>query len=143
MLFFIGFFIILFIICCDFITNKHTNNDYDYDYDYNSAIPSWLDSIPQNTEYKSEYDKLLHDDRWYDKREKILDRDNHKCQWCGNTRNLQVHHKYYNIYPNGNKANPWDYPDDALMVLCDDCHVKYHNKYSVKTYYRKSYKHYE
>lgn len=132
MLFFIGFFIILFIICYGIITNKDTNNDYDY----NSTISS-------NVEYKSEYDKLLHDNRWYAKRNKILDRDYHKCQWCGKTKNLQVHHKYYNIYPNGNKADPWDYPDGALMVLCDDCHKKYHKKYNVKTYYRKTYKHYE
>lgn len=97
----------------------------------------------QQISYKSYYDYLLHTNEWYNKRNKILNRDNYRCRWCGNTRNLQVHHKYYNIYPNGNKANPWDYPDDALIVLCDDCHVKYHNKYSVKTYYRKFYKHYE
>lgn len=87
--------------------------------------------------YVNEYDALLHDERWYNKRRIILERDNHKCQWCGKTTNLQVHHKYYNKYPNNTHVEPWNYPDDALITLCDDCHKKCHDKYGVKTYYRK------
>lgn len=129
----IGTLIIIFIGFIIACINTFSINDNENDYKYHQY---------NEYKYKSKYDKLLHDDRWYAKRRKILDRDNHKCQWCGKTTNLQVHHKYYNVYPNGPKVNPWDYPDDALMVLCDDCHVKYHNKYKVKTYYRKKYKHF-
>lgn len=119
-----------FIIAC---INTFSINDNETEYKYQS----------NEYKYKSKYDKFLHDDRWYAKRRKILDRDNHKCQWCGKTTNLQVHHKYYNVYPNGKHPKPWDYPDNALITLCHDCHVKYHTKYTVKTYYRKKNKHFK
>ena len=90
----------------------------------------------------SPYEEKLEDQRWKDKRERILTRDGHKCKWCGRTTNLQVHHKYYNKYPNGKMVDPWDYPDDALMTLCDDCHKKCHQKYQIKIYYRKKGLHY-
>ena len=93
--------------------------------------------------WKDSYDKDLNDDRWKEKREKILKRDGYKCRWCGSIDRLQVHHKYYNKYPDGSRVRAWDYPDDALMVLCDDCHKKYHSKYKVKSYYRKTGVHYE
>lgn len=32
---------------------------------------------------------------------------------------LQVHHLWYNT-----EWMPWDYPDDALITLCDLCHKK-------------------
>ena len=89
------------------------------------------------------YERKLSDPRWKMKREKILDRDGHKCQWCGRTDHLQVHHKYYMKYPDGRFAEPWDYPDDKLITLCEDCHRKWHQKYPVKTYYRKWDVHYE
>lgn len=34
---------------------------------------------------------------------------------------LHVHHKYYVL---GRK--PWEYPDEALITLCSDCHEKLH-----------------
>ena len=121
-------FEIIFIILLIYLFTKYRNKNK---YKHNTTSTY--------NKYKSEYDKLLHDDRWYTKRDEILKRDNHKCQWCGKTTNLQVHHKYYNIYPNGKHPEPWDYPDDALMTLCRDCHIKYHEKYTVKQYYRKKY----
>ena len=89
------------------------------------------------------YDNLLHTDDWKSKRDKILKRDNYTCRYCGKTDCvLQVHHKYYNVYPNGTKPKPWDYPDDALITLCDDCHKRVHQNTNIKTYYRKKYLHY-
>lgn len=38
---------------------------------------------------------------------------------------LNIHHKYY---IQGNK--PWDYKDDALVTLCEDCHRRWHEDYS-------------
>lgn len=83
------------------------------------------------------YEEKLSDVRWKAKREKILARDGHKCQWCGKTDHLQVHHKYYMKYPDNRFAEPWDYPDDALMTLCENCHKGWHKKHKVKTYRRK------
>jgi len=36
-------------------------------------------------------------------------------------KNLHVHHKYYQI---GNQ--PWEYPNDALVTLCWNCHEELH-----------------
>lgn len=89
------------------------------------------------------YTEKLSDLRWKRKREKILERDNYTCQYCGSHNNLQVHHKYYMKYPNGNYVDPWDYPDDKLITLCESCHNKWHRRYKVKTYYRKWGEHYD
>jgi hypothetical protein len=126
--------------------NSYYDNPLKYKEEYDSNSPKYINydnNVVNTSKYTSKYDKFLHDDRWYAKRRKILDRDNHKCQWCGKTTNLQVHHKYYNVYPNGKHPEPWDYPDDALMTLCRDCHTKYHEKYTVKQYYRKKHKHFK
>ena len=42
--------------------------------------------------------------------------------WIFN-KTLHVHHKYYNL-----KKLPWEYPNEALTTLCDDCHKEVHAK---------------
>ena len=58
-----------------------------------------------------------------------MSRDGFKCCDCNNTDKMQnIHHKYYT---DGKK--PWEYPDDCLITLCEDCHKKRHeidNKFS-------------
>lgn len=100
--------------------------------------------LPSNKRHKYQsYDDLLKTDEWKNKRDKILKRDNYTCKHCGKTNGiLQVHHKYYNVYPNGTRPKPWDYPDDVLITLCDDCHKRVHQNKKIKTYYRKKYLHY-
>ena len=50
----------------------------------------------------------------------ILQRDNFTCQICeSNTKTLHVHHKYY-IWD----QDPWDYSEETLITLCEDCHQK-------------------
>jgi hypothetical protein len=83
------------------------------------------------------YEELLDTNEWYEKRQHVLKLHDFHCDWCGTTRNLQVHHKYYLKYPNNKFVYPWVYKDDAFMVLCKRCHEKCHRKYQVKTYYRK------
>jgi hypothetical protein len=91
---------------------------------------------------KYEYESLLRTDEWKRKRKEILERDGNRCKWCGSSNNLQIHHRYYEKYPNGKKVKPWDYPNEALITLCDECHKKAHEKYKIKSYYRKYKKHY-
>lgn len=100
------------------------------------AIFIWFLMICSNGNKNLSYEDLLKTKEWSNKRLKILNRDNHKCVYCGKTYNLQVHHKYYSKYPNGLRVYPWNYPDDALITLCDECHKKVHNKKKIKTYYR-------
>jgi 5-methylcytosine-specific restriction endonuclease McrA len=72
---------------------------------------------------KQSYSDKLKDPRWQRKRLEIFDRDNFTCKRCGNKDNtLHAHHLYYfEQYP-----NPWDYPDYALLTLCEDCHTTEH-----------------
>lgn len=72
----------------------------------------------------SNYDELLRDPRWKKRRKQIINRDNKTCTQCGSTKNLRVHHIYY-----VEGAMPWEYPDEALVTLCETCHNDYHKKY--------------
>lgn len=66
------------------------------------------------------YSEKLKDPRWQKKRLQILERDNWTCTACGDMRStLAVHHFYYE-----RGKDPWDYPDDALATLCEDCHER-------------------
>lgn len=72
---------------------------------------------------KKTYSELLSDPRWQKKRLEVMERDNFTCQHCGCTdRKLNIHHKYYM-----DKHNPWDYPLNAFITLCDKCHHNEHN----------------
>ena len=42
---------------------------------------------------------------------------------------LQIHHKYY-IH----ELEPWKYPNDALVTLCEDCHKKRHETTTIPLY---------
>lgn len=90
----------------------------------------------KNKRQSQTYEDLLLTPEWKSKRGYILKRDNYKCQWCGKQEQLQVHHKYYSKYPNNVKVQPWNYPNDALITLCNECHQKAHKK-KIKVYYRK------
>jgi 5-methylcytosine-specific restriction endonuclease McrA len=65
------------------------------------------------------YQLLLTDQRWYDKRKLILERDGFECTKCGFNRELQIHHI---IYMKGLK--PWEYEDKYLLTLCASCHSR-------------------
>ena len=69
-----------------------------------------------------QYRKELNHPLWKKRRLEIIKRDGDKCTKCGDTEKiLNVHHKYYLF---GKK--PWEYPDDALITLCIDCHQLLH-----------------
>lgn len=71
---------------------------------------------------ESGYQRSLRDSRWQKRRLEILSSANWKCQDAGcpyPTRTLEVHHLYY-----VRGRDPWDYPDDAFLALCSDCHEK-------------------
>lgn len=56
-----------------------------------------------------------------DKQKKTRIRYDHgRCQNCGSTNNLQVHHLRYNNYYKEDVKND-------LKVLCKDCHQKIHD----------------
>ena len=63
------------------------------------------------------YAEKLQDPRWKKKRLSILDRDGSRCVVCGSRVSLQIHHCYY-----VSQRMPWEYPNDSLVTVCDDCH---------------------
>lgn len=66
----------------------------------------------------SNYSEKLKDPRWQKKRLEILERDEWTCQKCFDSEStLVVHHRRYLV-----NTEPWDYPDDLLVTLCEDCH---------------------
>lgn len=63
------------------------------------------------------YSEKLKDPRWQKLRLAVLQRDEWRCQYCGDTKTtLHVHHRYYL------GKNPWDTPEECLQTLCEDCH---------------------
>lgn len=58
---------------------------------------------------------------WDKIREKILDRDNYKCQICEAKKNLHIHHKIpFNDFDDEEEANK----SSNLVTLCCSCHMK-------------------
>ena len=71
------------------------------------------------------YSEKLKDPRWQKKRLEILERDNWACQRCFDTNStLHIHHLYYDF-----KFDPWEYEDETLITLCEECHQKEKENY--------------
>lgn len=69
-----------------------------------------------------DYKEQLKHPKWQKKRLEIMQRDNFQCQCCFSKEDtLTVHHKKY---IDGKSA--WEYPDNLLITLCEDCHQSVH-----------------
>ncbi len=98
-----------------------------------------IDNIRESLPYKTKYSelrlnypagfipnsklhpKLLETVEWNELRLRFLVKCGCHCSECGDICNLQVHHRYY-----VKGKLPWDYPDDALVPLCEKCHSEFH-----------------
>lgn len=70
------------------------------------------------------YSEKLKDPRWQKRRLKVLEYAHWRCQGCGSkTETLHCHHSYYT-----KGKEPWQYPDGAIIALCENCHEKLHPK---------------
>lgn len=67
------------------------------------------------------YDAQLKDKKWLAFRDFILYVRGNKCEKCGSTNCLQIHHLHYN---KGFMA--WEYNCNEVVVLCKGCHMKEH-----------------
>lgn len=64
------------------------------------------------------YREKLLDPKWQQRKSAIQIRDKFTCQKCGNkNETLSVHHRHYI-----KGRQPWDYPDNLLVLLCATCH---------------------
>jgi hypothetical protein len=67
---------------------------------------------------ENKYSEKLRDPRWQRKKSEIQIRDQFACQKCGDKRStLNVHHRHYLA-----GREPWDYPGELLILLCEKCH---------------------
>lgn len=68
------------------------------------------------------YADLLRHPKWQKRRLEIMQRDSWCCSVCkADDLPLNVHHQRY---ISGRK--PWEYSNDDLVTLCDDCHGEIH-----------------
>lgn len=65
------------------------------------------------------YREKLKDSRWLRVRESLLLERGERCQSCGETKGLTIHHGYYRFM-----TEPWEYDDSSLWVLCWPCHER-------------------
>jgi CRISPR/Cas system-associated protein Cas10 (large subunit of type III CRISPR-Cas system) len=80
---------------------------------------------------KKSYVEKLKDPRWQKKRLGIMQRDDFKCQLCGDSSStLHIHHKSYE-----KGKEPWDYDNNNLITYCEVCHklVEYIKKLDTDT----------
>ena len=79
------------------------------------------DNVVNKKEY-TPYEKQLKDKRWEAFRKFVFVVRGKKCEMCGGTHILQVHHPKYK---GGRLA--WEYTCNEVQVLCKECHEKVHN----------------
>lgn len=72
----------------------------------------WIEreALPQYTSFGN----------WLEMREKVLERDEHKCHKCGSTEKLVVHH----LLP---FRVVMDHKIENLITLCKTCHMRLHS----------------
>jgi len=68
------------------------------------------------------YYEYLQTDEWKNTRKRALRRAGFKCELCNSDGELHVHHKTY--------ERRGDEDNDDLIVLCKNCHAKFHDKLS-------------
>lgn len=71
--------------------------------------------------HKSNYNEYMQSSQWRQIRATMLSKYG-KCQLCGSTSNLEVHHNSYEHI--GDEMNHLE----DLVVLCRDCHSSFHSK---------------
>ncbi|KIA89595.1 hypothetical protein [Kaistella jeonii] len=109
------------------------------------------------------YQDLLNCDEWKNKREEILDRDNHLCTICKTSKTLdgtfltgysknilyarrmngelslpdfRIHLEVHHEFYIRNLF-PWEY-DDALITVCNECHAAIHQERKIPVYFDQS-----
>ena len=76
---------------------------------------------------KKTYYEKLKDPRWQKKRLEVMHYAHFCCEVCGdNESTLNVHHKEY-----FRNVEPWDYENNQLSVLCENCHEHHHDSFDI------------
>lgn len=70
-------------------------------------------------------------DEWQKMREYILIRDKYRCQKCGKSGALEVHHVIH-LTPDNINNTAITLNDRNLITLCRDCHFKEHEQEKIE-----------
>lgn len=84
---------------------------------YTEFLHGKIEALKKKTQSYTEY---LKSDHWKKTRKKALKRAKNRCQLCNKKSKLQVHHRTY--------KNKGKEKNEDLIVLCNDCHAKFHDK---------------
>lgn len=86
----------------------------------------------QSKQHQSIYQQGLEDPRWKQLRLKVIERDGNQCRICAQRTELQVHHRqYHKDKATGVWSYPWEYHPYFLITVCDSCHSKGHQLFSI------------
>lgn len=88
---------------------------------FSSFSPTESNENKEKNEFRARKKLYLQSDKWRTKRLERLAIDGCRCQSCGATGPLEVHHKTY--------KNLEHEPMSDLVSLCRDCHQDVHDKY--------------
>lgn len=82
----------------------------------------------KSKEKQAEYAELLKKPQWQKRRLQMLEAAGWKCVECGaEEHQLHVHHRRYIA-----GAKPWEYADEDLAVLCEQCHDMAHGLHNTR-----------
>lgn len=77
---------------------------------------------------RSNYVRGLQSPEWREVCRRVRLRDGHRCQLCGKTYTLEVHHlTYYDENGRSIVGREVDHLD-KLITLCGECHQRMHNR---------------
>lgn len=96
-------------------------NDIDY-ISITKKGNEWGDKIYYNFLKFFNYNRQLKSKEWKNFRKEVFKTKGKKCEICGSTKHLNIHHPFYT---KGKLA--WEYNPSDMMVLCHKCHKKIHN----------------
>lgn len=94
------------------------------DFEHGELIQRWMRALILKRDgkyYKKEaYPFYLRTNHWKEKRKTALNHADWKCQLCKSEKDLQVHHNTYDRL--------YEEKLSDLVVLCKQCHEKFHGK---------------
>ena len=80
---------------------------------------------PRQRKIIRSYKTYMTSNLWTDRKNRYWKKYGKKCELCGKTSWVTLHHKEYN-------NNYGDEPDRELIALCASCHKTFHDNYETK-----------